>query len=231
VADPDPGGDPAARKRIAARHAYLRQELPAACSLWLSQPEPPSAHADLLLVTECLAATGHHQAPLAAERLRGVQPVEADLLLALWHANARRPAEAARHLTAAFVSLRTQPWAPRQLVVRLVPLAIRVAGDDRSLALPLFQALSQPFVVALAEQERLSVRLELAKLTGDPVLCVDALAPFEPHVPWANDFLRYRYACYRKAKNSLATQAARDLEDYLAYAPPDLAEGLAPAAP
>jgi len=231
VADPDPGGDPAARQRIAARHAYLRQDLPAACSLWLAQPEPPSAHADLLLVTECLAATGHHQAPLAAERLRGVQPAEADLMLALWHENAHRPAEAARHLTAAFVALRTQPWAPRQLVVRLLPLAIRLAREDRALALPLFQALAPPFVVGLGEQERLSVRLELAKLTGDPALCVDGLAPFEPHVPWGGDFLTYRYACYRKAGHPLAARAGRDLEEYLEHAPPNLGEGLTPASP
>ena len=67
--------------------------------------------------------------------------------------------------------------------------------------------------------------------THRPDLCVETLVPFEPHVPWNRSFLAHRADCYRRFDHPLAARAARELEEYVAAAPPELAERLAPPAP
>ncbi|HSG38143.1 MAG TPA: fused MFS/spermidine synthase, partial [Thermoanaerobaculia bacterium] len=210
---------PAARLRIAARHAWVDDSLAPACSHWFRQPEPPRFHVDQLLVGECLAAAGDPRAPDYAARLAREQPVEADLVLAQWHAAAGR-------LLAACDGLRRDPWVSRFLVQRVLPKAVTLARQDPALGPRLHQALEQPFAVRMFERQRLITRVWLAQRLNAPELCAGALAPFEPHSPWDESFLRYRHQCYRKLRHPLEDRARRDLESFLAQAPPRLGEGL-----
>ncbi len=228
VADPEPQGDPAGRLRVAARQAWTRKSLPLACASWFGQPEPPRSHADRLLVAECLADRHDPRTPEAAAQLAAEQPIEANLVMAIGLAGAGRPAQAADRLIAALEAYRTDPWVYRPLMRETLPLAVRLAGQDRSLAPRLYAAFSQPFAMDMFEKQRRLSRIWIARAIDARSLCVEALAPLEPNVPWEEPFLTYRYGCYKSHKHPLAARARRDLESFLDAAPPKLAEGLMP---
>jgi hypothetical protein len=227
--DPDPQGERFARSRIAARRASVRGDIAAACTRWMQQPEPPRTHSDLVMIGECMAEAGAARTPEVASWLAREQPIEAHLVLARWHLAQGRPRQAAERLIAAFQAYRTDPWVDRDLVRHTLPLAIQLGHQDRGLALRLYQALEQPFAVRMFDERRLTTRLWLTRSLGAPGLCVQALAPFEPHVRWEESFLTYRYQCYRRQGHPLAGQAREDLEELLAQSPPRLERGLFPS--
>jgi spermidine synthase len=223
---PVAGDDRAARMRLLARQAFLNVGPEQACKPWFEQPEAPQAHVDLLLVGECLAGTRDPRAPAVAAQLARELPAESDFILARWHAAAGRPLVAGQHLLAAMAAYRRDPWVYRPLVQRSLSLAVELARTDLSLAPRLYEALGQPFAARMFERQRLRARLEMVSLLADPGRCVDALAPFEPDVPWEEPFLAFRYQCYRERQSPLAEGARRDLEQYREAAPPRLADGL-----
>lgn len=228
--DPEPQGDPAARRRIAARLAFLRDDMEGACALWFQQPEPPRHPEDLLLAGTCLADAGDPRAPQVAARLARAQPIEGHLVLARWHAAAGRVQEAGEHLLAAFSGYRKDPWVNRRLVRQTLPLSLHLSRQDPALGRRIWRALGTPFAIGMFQHQRLSLRVEITRLLNAADLCVASIEPLEPHVPWDGRFLRYRSGCYRASKHPLAERALRDLETFLENEPPELAEGL-PAAP
>ena len=58
----------------------------------------------------------------------------------------------------------------------------------------------------------------IAQHVGDDAQ-IDALAEMEPHVPWEREFLRSRLAVYERKAHPRARQAARDMNEYLAWMP------------
>ncbi|MFL6195556.1 MAG: fused MFS/spermidine synthase [Thermoanaerobaculia bacterium] len=227
VPDPIPRkDDPPAAQRDAARHAWAQGALAQACPHWMSQGEPPATHADRLLVAECLAAARDPRTPAAVAQLAAEQPIEADLVMATFLANSNRTAEAGERLLTAVTAYHRNPWVYRPLVRKTLPLAVRLAREDKGLAIRLFDAFSQPFAVDMFDQQRKLTRIWITREIDAPGLCVQAIAPLEPHVPWEEPFLTYRYECYRFHKHPLETAARRDLEAFRGDAPPRLAEGL-----
>jgi spermidine synthase len=226
---PDPGlqGDDAAQRRLAARRAAILGHGPEACARWFEQPEPPHTHADLLMTGECLADGADPRAPEIAAALAREQPIEAELVMARWHAAAGRPREAGEHLLAAFDAYRKDPWVYRPLVQHTFRLVIPLARGDRSLASRLYAALSQPFAARMFDGQRRVTRIWLTREMGGPSRCAEAIRSLEPHVPWDELFLTYRHECYRQTGSPLAEEARRDMEEFLAATPPKLAEGLA----
>ena len=228
VEDPEPQGDRAGRLRVAARQAWTRKSLPRACANWSRQPEPPRTHSDRLLLAECMAERHDPRTPEAAALLADEQPIETDLVMATWLAGIGRTVEAADRLIAALAAYRTDPWVYRPLMRATIPLAVQLVSRDHSLAPRLYAAFGQPFAIDMFEQQRQLSRIWIARAVGARNLCVDALAPLEPNIPWEEDFLAYRYGCYRSHRHPLAARAGRDLEAFLAAAPPKLAQGLMP---
>jgi len=228
VDDPDPQGDPAGRMRVAARQAWTRKSLPRACASWSGQSEPPRTHSDRLMVAECMADRHDPRTPEAAAMLAAEQPIETDLVMAIWLAGVGRTAEAADRLIAALAAYRTDPWVYRPLMRETIPLAVQLATRDHSLAPRLYAAFGQPFAIDMFEQQRQLSRIWIARAVGARDLCVEALAPLEPNTPWEEAFLTYRYGCYESHKHPLAARARRDLEAFLDAAPPKLAQGLMP---
>jgi spermidine synthase len=230
IADPEPLGEAAGRLRFAARGAWLHGSLAEACSDWLAQPEPPQNHADRLLVAECLAETRDPRTPEYAARLAADQPIEAELVLTRWLARSGQPAAAAGHLLAALAAYHRDPMVYRPLMGHTLPLVTSLAKADPALTPSLYAALERPFAAHMFEHERLLARVWLTR--GDPAsagLCAQAIAPLEPHVPWSELFLTYRYECYRQLGSPLAARAAGDLATFQENAPARLADGLSPA--
>jgi hypothetical protein len=53
-------------------------------------------------------------------------------------------------------------------------------------------------------------------------LTLQAVAAYEPHPPWCQDFLEMRSKCYTQLKHPKAAAARRDLEQFLRHEPPAL---------
>lgn len=212
--------DPEAESRRLARAAYSGVDLKAACGHWLDQPTAPFTYSDLLLTSECLAGMGDPRAPEHAARLREINPVDADLALAIWHGQADRTPDAVRHLVAAFAGARRNPWPSIPLLERVLEFSSEIATRDPDAAGAIFDALAEPFAVGMADQARLRRRLELTWLLREG--CVEALKPFEPDPPWEDLFLAQRARCYREAHHPLAGRARSDLGEYMKNAPPRL---------
>ncbi|HVG06970.1 MAG TPA: fused MFS/spermidine synthase [Thermoanaerobaculia bacterium] len=220
------GRDPEAESRRLARVAYSDVDLKSACGHWFAQSAAPFTYPDLLLTSECLAGTGDPRAPEHAARMREMNPVDADLILAIWHDKADRTPEAVRHLVAAFEGARRNPWPSIPLLERVLEFASEIATRDPDAARTIFKALAEPFAVGMADQTRLRQRLALTWLLRDG--CVEALAPFEPSPPWEDLFLAQRARCYREAHHPLAGRARSDLEEYMKNAPPRLERAFPP---
>lgn len=220
------GGNPAAAARSAARRAASLGHGAEACARWFEQPEPPRTHADLLFTGSCLADGGDARTPAIAAELAREQPIEADLILARWLFTGGRLREAGDRLLAAFQAYRSDPWVYRPLVDRTFLLLLPMAQRDRNLAARLFSGLEKPFAVQMFDDERRLTRIWLSRSLDSPARCAEAFAALEPHVPWDELTLTYRYECYRRGKSPLAAKAGQDLEDFRAAAPPKLAAGL-----
>jgi hypothetical protein len=229
-ARPDPGTDRGFAARQLARRAYANGELAQACEAWRRQQEAPVAHFERLLLAECSAAAGDPQAPEHAAALARHQPMEAQMALAAWHQAGGRPAEAGRSLLAAFRRLERDPWIYRPAGQRALQLAIPVSRLEPRLGQALYDQLGRPFAANLFDFTRKQVRMEVARAIGRRDLCTESIAVFEPHVPWERGFLAYRAGCYRDRGHPLADRAERDLESFVADAPPELTDRpLAPA--
>lgn len=215
-----------AEQRRLARDAYSRVAFATACEHWFAQPAPAVTYPDLLLTSECLAAAGDPRAPEHAARLRAMSPVDADMVLGIWHYESGRTGEAVRYLVAAFTRARRDPWPSIQLLDRALELASGLAGEGPQEVRAIDAALAEPFAVRMAEEHRLRVRLELTWLLRKG--CVEALAPFEPHPPWEDLFLAQRARCYREAWHPLADRARADLAEYMEHLPSRLEMGLPP---
>jgi spermidine synthase len=220
------GRDPEAESRRLARVSYSVVNLESACGHWFAQPAAPFTYSDLLLTSECLAGTGDPRAPEHAARLREMNPVDADLVLAIWHDKAGRAPEALRHLIAGFEGARRNPWPSISLLDRVLDFASEIGARNPDAANTIFKALAEPFAVGMADQTRLLQRMELTWLLRDG--CVEALEPFEPSPPWEDLFLAQRARCYREAHHPLADRARSDLEEYMKNAPPRLERSFPP---
>jgi hypothetical protein len=191
---------------------YVLHDMIGVVATWQSQPRPPSTIFELEVLGEALAEMGDPAALPLIERLRAVEPAEADAILARLHLRRRRTTEAASALVAALVRYREDPWPDREVMRRALLDVGTSLSERREVAEWLFETLKQPFALRMLEYERLRVRVELASKINFDKLCVEVLAPYEPNVPW-DDSLEKRARCYRKAGHPLAAQAERDLEE------------------
>src|SRR5207237_10077284 len=113
---------------------------------------------------------------------------------------------------------RQRPWASRALVSRTLNAVLGILDRDIAAAPRLFEALSEPFAVRALDLARLQVRASIGLNPALPRLCVDGLAPLEPHVPWDGDLLQGRWECYRRVRHPLAATARADLDLFLSNA-------------
>jgi spermidine synthase len=215
-------GDAAFEARVRARQAYAQGNLQAAGTLWASQPGAPIAPFDLSLLAESSAAAGDPRTPQFAEALRTWSPSEAEAVLAQWSLRQGAADQAEQHLETAFRTCRTNPWVYMPVLQRALQLATSLGKQSPPLGTKLYAALGEPFAAGLLEELRLQARLELAGIVDFKGLCAEAIAPFEPNVPWEERFLYIRDLCYQQTNNPKWEAATKDLEAFRAEAPPPL---------
>jgi spermidine synthase len=203
-----------AASRIRARQAYSNGRMAEALRHWNSQTEPPSAHLDLLLVAETLAEAADPEALDWADRLERISRIEANAVRAAYALAQQRVDEAGRHLEHVFEGLRTQPWVYEGIVERSATRAVEIATRRSAAGRRIFDALAEPFSLALFDRGRNSTRIELAAVLDFPALCHSALAPLEPHFPWERKLLTYRRDCYEATDDPRAVSAGEDLDSF-----------------
>ncbi|HEV8130967.1 MAG TPA: fused MFS/spermidine synthase [Acidobacteriota bacterium] len=219
------------RLRAEAQISYLKGDYKDTLALWKSQPKPPSNLTELVMLAECLADAGEDNAYPYIETLRAVQPLEAAIMIARLSWRQHRAKEATAALEAAFERYREDPWPWQKLLERALDLAVTVATEDpdRTSAMRLHAALRQPFSVFLLNDKRLKSVLRIARRLDDAKsvdLSHDAVASFEPHIPWQGDFLLFRFECYQKTGDPRAAAAYKNLQQFVAGEPLRLSAGL-----
>src|SRR5262249_3908319 len=168
------------------------------------------------VVAEALASEGDESGLPYIQRLREGRPIEADALLAQMRWRQGRYAEAAGLFAQAYAAYRTNPWPLRSTMNRTFLPVGDIAGRDRTLAARLEEALSQPFCLDLAHDERVQTRYKVATYLGSSKL--EAVrADLEPNVPWRRALLERRAKLYESTGNRRAALARRELAAFLKH--------------
>ncbi len=181
--------------------------------------EAPSAVANgpvgTEILAEGLAERGDARAIPFIKALHDFQPVEADAATARLALRLGRFDLARDALASSFVRYRTDPWPSQVSMSHALALADELTLGRPEMVPPMFDALSQPFAVMALEEPRRLVRLSVASHGKTMDRCQEAVAAFEPHVPWRADVLRYRADCYLATNDPRAVEARADLDEFL----------------
>jgi predicted membrane-bound spermidine synthase len=215
---PIPATTPMAGARQSARYAYAREDLASALKLWQTQSEEPTMFGDQRMLAESFATAGDPRAQAYIDKLRLLEPVEAEALMAVMYNRTANHAAALDHFIEALRMYRTYPWANRSLIVRAFGAVAPSFDFDPAAVAKIFDALREPFSVRALDITRLEVRSATGLRRGYERYCVEALAPLEPNVPWEETLLRGRDACYGAIGGPLAAQAHADLQTFLTNA-------------
>ena len=206
----------AERTRDKAYAQYLAGDLATAVKTFESRAMQPESPVDVTLLAEGLAEMGDLRAVPYIKDLREFEPVEASAAAARLALRRGQVEVAESALVAALVGYRTDPWPSQVSMSHALALADELTLARPDMAPVVFEALSQPFAVAALEEPRRLVRLSVESHGGTFRNCLDALEPFEPHVPWRADVLKYRADCYARMRDPRAPQARADLDAHRA---------------
>ena len=174
---------------------------------------------DTALFAEGLAEAGDPGAAAYIRTLHDVDPTEAEAATARLALRLGQLPVARDALVSAFVHYRTNPWPSQMSMSHALALAEELTRAHAELVPLVFDALGEPFAVAAIEEPRRLVRLSVGSHSGTFYRCDEAIAPFEPHVPWRADVLQYRVRCYEQSRDRRARAARADLEEFKRGAP------------
>ena len=202
--------------RLSALAAWWDSRSRDGLAWWQRQPRQPRGLHELSAVAYMMAVNQREEAAQYLEQLRFLQPVEADVILAILRTRQGRIPEAVAALEAAFGGYGRDPWAWPALMQRGLVLALDLGGRDAVYAEQLYAALRPPFVMDYARETRLNALLNLGYELNFPQNCIEVLNELEPHVPWKRDLLEARVKCYQAGDHPRLERARRDLDKYLA---------------
>ncbi|OJT25604.1 spermidine synthase [Archangium sp. Cb G35] len=227
------GLDEAALSRRHAFHEAIKaNDVKRALSLWREAGRQPQGPSELTSLGSMLAFLGDEAGLLPLlEPLRGMNPFDAEALLARLRFKQGRLPEAAESLERAFAVLRQSPWHNRTLFKDALTVGMELSEKDEALGLRMWTALEKPFINNVGEGMRVSARLMLGFRLESGKRCAEALAHFEPHVPWNRKFLEDRTRCYVNTHHPLQDQALEDYLEFMRSEPPPLWENGPDAAP
>lgn len=203
-------------QRYKAVLAWTRNNPQAAVRAWSAQPREPSLPVELMVMADSFASLGDEDATAhLMAQLRAHQPTEALAIEARLRWAQNLPELALPALEAALAAYHADPWPNMLLMSRLLPLAEALAEYDAGLAPRLFESLGPSLGVHALRHQRQRTRFRVALWAANPRLCVEALEPFEPHIPWEREHLQQRARCYSRANHPRSRQALADLERFI----------------
>ena len=143
-------------------------------------------------------------------------------MLAALRVRQQRIEEATAALEAVFTRLRVDPWPLLRYKEKALDLANEITLVDPTMAKRLYDALSEPFSIRAADNDRLLMAAELSTRFDFHGACRAPVAALEPHVPWTKSFLTLRRDCYRETGDPRLARASRELREFLDGEPPRL---------
>ena len=213
-----------------AQRNFLEGRPEAVLANWRAQPWQPVGSVEEAVLGEALAQGGDEQAAVLIARLKGPHPVEAEALTARLRWRQGRMGEAVDALERAFTLYRQDPWPMPIVVKNAFAIVLDIAAKDNAAAARLADALAQPFAVAILNDERNLIRLELAtRLDVNRYAAV--ISEMEPDVPWRTPILQQRANAYEATGHPLAARAKKELAEFLEHEPPPFAPDVVPEAP
>jgi spermidine synthase len=207
------------RYRAAALAHLLRGNNQGMVDNWARQPRPPQDLTELLFMISALNELADARAEPLIEQVRPWQPVEADALMAHLRWRQKRGLEAYDAMESALLQFRRDPWAHMDLMRRSIIFAGDMARGDPTgkLSGRLYNALATPFCLDIHEDIRRKTLVRVATHIDEKLgsrLTIEALAKFEPDVPWDLEFLVNRASAYYKANHPLTMKAAEQVDEY-----------------
>jgi tetratricopeptide (TPR) repeat protein len=202
-----------------AQKSFIEARPEAVLANWRAQAWEPRGSIEEIVLAEALAQGGEDLAGDYIERIRQRSGVEADVLLARLRWRQGRLEEATQSLERAFQVYREDPWPLAILVRNSFAVVLDIASRDAAFASRLEESLSRPFALAVLDEERRLVRLEVASRL-EASRYVRAVEDLEPDVPWRQPILERRAQAYAATGNSRARLAQRELAAFLEREPP-----------
>ncbi|MEW6744410.1 MAG: fused MFS/spermidine synthase [Planctomycetota bacterium] len=198
--------------------AAIRENPGLGMTPWQGRKPRAKFFVEVYLIADALAEGGLEQ-PVrqAADQLRSLHPVEAELLLGHLLAKLGKIDQAVASLESAYLALRDHPWTYPLAVWRSFTLASTLAMADKNIALRLYNALKEPFSTGNFNEPRTMVLLQIALQIGQEQ-GLQVMSSMEPHVPWREEYLKLRHEVYSEQRHPLARIAARDLDAFRRYA-------------
>jgi hypothetical protein len=202
------------RVRALTLMQFLNGRYGEAAAQWRAQPRDPSGPTELAALGPAYAEAGDETAKTLVDRLREIEPVEADVVLARLRMRQGKPDEATAALTAAFRGYRTDMWPWPVIMDQSFQLAKELAQRHPAAVPALREALKEPFACNMFDESRLEALLTFRRMEPLDASCAVVLEPFEPYFPWIGDLLAWRSECYESVHHANAERAARELEEF-----------------
>lgn len=206
----DPTVPENARSVIAARRAG---DFAGMIAAWEAADQAKANLAEVAAVARAYAEKGDAKAEPLIARLRAYSHAIADVLSARLALARNDISAATESLEKCFVALRTTPWLSVDSNELALRMAVEIAQTSPDKAPRLLAALSQPFAAEATKSGRVKAASFIAAGLG-PSESLPLLESYEPHVPWALEFLAWRRDTYLFAGHPLAAKAAAELEEF-----------------
>jgi predicted membrane-bound spermidine synthase len=214
-------GDDEVRARLQFAREWKHRRWSEALAAWDERPREPWTRMEALLLADTAVTALDPRAPGWIDRIAISHPVEADALRAEWLVKTKQYADAIEPLERAARAYRTDPW-PYNIVLERLPFTGALLATEGALAghaelLPRIDAaLSEPFVIDIANLQRIEDRALYVHLGEASPACADILAPLEPWFPWDESMLELRAKCYARTSGPASAVAQRELATFLA---------------
>jgi predicted membrane-bound spermidine synthase len=173
---------------------------------------------ELAMLAETLAEFGDERAVEMAGRVKELWPASGDGIMARYLFRSGEYEKSFAYLATALEGFRERPWQVRAVVAHSLALAMEMAGNNFH-SREIFILLKEPFSVYQFEEYRKFALLQVGKAI-DYHHAAEALAQWEPSIPWKEPILEFRLACYKAIDSPLTGRAERELAQFLAAEPP-----------
>lgn len=190
------------------------QLLQTAIQSWAQQSNAPSKPDEWLLIAEWAALNAHENTPTFAQNLGQYNPVDAQIIMAMFHARRGDLETAATQLIEAYQGFQKFAWPNRPLVMSSFALAQMIASADKDLGEAIFRTLQQPFAVEAMKAQREAALYKLSMVLDFDRLCLEVFPSYEPHPLLDLGFLEARVRCYEANNHEALPRAQKELETY-----------------
>jgi spermidine synthase len=216
----------AQRTRAVALASFLSGRLSDFVNNWRSQPREPRGSTELAAYIAANAEVANEEVLPLIEKLRELEPLEADALLARLRLRQGRLPEATHAIVAALEGYRRDPW-PWPFLMNQTLETVKELGQRNPQSIPALRAaLAEPFACYLMDEARNEVLLIIARNLPMDDDCAKVLQPFEPYFPWSLDLLTWRSECYDRIHHPEAARAKAEIEEFVSAQPVLIGDGM-----